>query len=1359
MSRLTDYTFDPDAADVTELQQIVSGTPAPPPDWTSAVPTDWSGFTGDQKIQYFNQQGITPDQLAPYATPEEIQYFYNNMGYTVGAPAPTPAPTAAPAAATAVDTVAAPAAVDTASAPAPAFNPVGFDWTQGVQNIGGTIYQPQFESVQLGHGEEGGMYGQGALQGVLRYQEGQTAPGQMYEIIDPATGQVTGTGQFKGVGNAWDLLKTAAVDLGPILQFTPLAPFVQAINAGSAIESGNYAQGIGSLAGLGGYTDIANAARLVGAAQSGDPLAALTAGMNLTGTKDIGGFTTKDITAANAVVQGLQTGNVAQALNGAAQLTDSPNIALAGAAVNFYNAAQSGNPGAMLKAGEALNGAINSAQNQAAITTAYSDPSRSLDTVLGGDIRGATMQTTAGVDLGDLGLTEPTITAGELTNIVSGKTDTTAAPAAQTTTTTTATAPTTVDTSGLPAFNKATITTLPQSRAAEIIAEMYPGQSLDWVNQGVLNAAASHIRADDETGLRARLAAGQALGTGDAISGDVAVDYRAPAGSRVAQPGENAGMLGYTETGTPVNLIQQLGTTARKMTPEEAFAYDMANAGDSIDPETGQPYELDTSENARAVADVIRGIPSAVGAGAGEQIKLLGVAGGWLTGNKENALTQIGSNVESWANSITPDSVKQGQDQISKDISKADGLPAKAWAAVKGAATNPLATLHWVLQEGVQEVVPLGSAIAVGRTVSNATKLKFGEDLAQRYGLTAAIGTDATMNAGESATASYEEVYNTLRDKGVADDKAGSAAAAAAAGSGLVTLFTAAIGDAALINNLMNNVKGATIKATLKEGPTEFAEGYLQDKAEQNATNVALGKGFVSDPNQSLSSGVLEKLIGTSTTATISKGADIFTPTVVEPATMATASTTTAPTAAASATQGKIEPTFDPNTVVATDPDSGDAVTLGDLTGSSISSAGTTTKIDPTLEALEGIDLESQQIVSDYVNEVLGGNAPAAGSTENVVVGTDSDTGAEVTLGDLGLTTPAAAATATVTTAPGGVDLAPDAVLVTDAEGNTLTAADVGVGPAAKPETALEGTTQPEAKQGTQPDTQPDTQAELAAAPDTTTTPATALDTAPATQAEPTSTKEPDTQSPTGTAPDTKAEPKAPSDKQPATTPETQAEPKAPTDTQPTTAPDTKAEPDTKSEPKAPSDTQPATQPEAEPTTVVKPETKPTTDIATDTQPKVDTKPDTKVDPTVDTQPEVKTDLAAETKVPTTVTPKVTPEQPPIPPGEDILPPVTEDELRDIVAGPPAPTPAPPAPTPAPPAPTVKPPVVKPPSPAPSPAAQLAQVPGMTPELAKFIQELMQTEEADLLQMTTALKAEREEKREGLRGKLKSRKA
>jgi hypothetical protein len=48
----------------------------------------------------------------------------------------------------------------------------------------------------------------------------------------------------------------------------------------------------------------------------------------------------------------------------------------------------------------------------------------------------------------------------------------------------------------------------------------------------------------------------------------------------------------------------------------------------------------------------------------------------------------------------------------------------------------------------------------------------------------------------------------------------------------------------------------------------------------------------------------------------------------------------------------------------------------------------------------------------------------------------------------------------------------------------------------------------------------------------------------------------------------------------------------------------------------------------------------------------------------------------------------------------------------------------------------------------------------MTPAVESLIKQiLMETDEADLLQLTTALKQEREEKREGLRGKLKSRKA
>jgi hypothetical protein len=50
-------------------------------------------------------------------------------------------------------------------------------------------------------------------------------------------------------------------------------------------------------------------------------------------------------------------------------------------------------------------------------------------------------------------------------------------------------------------------------------------------------------------------------------------------------------------------------------------------------------------------------------------------------------------------------------------------------------------------------------------------------------------------------------------------------------------------------------------------------------------------------------------------------------------------------------------------------------------------------------------------------------------------------------------------------------------------------------------------------------------------------------------------------------------------------------------------------------------------------------------------------------------------------------------------------------------------------------------------------------MPKMTPELAAFMQELMQTKEARLEDLTMVLRDELEEKRKGAREKLKSRKA
>ena len=203
-----------------------------------------------------------------------------------------------------------------APAPTPApvpFNPVGFDWaTQGTQNIGGTIYQPQFEQYQ--DGSEFGGWANGPLQSIMRYKEGATGPGQTYEYLDPATGKVIGTGKFKEqshgfFGDLWDMVSSAASDLAPVLQFTPVGPAIAAINAVNAARTGDVLPAIASVAGLGGYSDFSNAARAATAIKNEDYLGAVLPALSVAGISNVGGYNLNDINQAANVARAIESKN------------------------------------------------------------------------------------------------------------------------------------------------------------------------------------------------------------------------------------------------------------------------------------------------------------------------------------------------------------------------------------------------------------------------------------------------------------------------------------------------------------------------------------------------------------------------------------------------------------------------------------------------------------------------------------------------------------------------------------------------------------------------------------------------------------------------------------------------------------------------------------------------------------------------------------------------------------------------------------------------------------------------------------------------------------------------------------------
>ena len=126
----------------------------------------------------------------------------------------------------------------------------------------------------------------------------------------------TGYGvQFDAKGNPIFYTQGASSsDIGqiaPLLtmaSFIPgLAPFAQGINALIAAKQGNILGAVAGAAGLGGMTDIANAAKFAGALKSGDPLSIAMAGANVGGVTDVGGFDLKDISKSIGAIKAIES--------------------------------------------------------------------------------------------------------------------------------------------------------------------------------------------------------------------------------------------------------------------------------------------------------------------------------------------------------------------------------------------------------------------------------------------------------------------------------------------------------------------------------------------------------------------------------------------------------------------------------------------------------------------------------------------------------------------------------------------------------------------------------------------------------------------------------------------------------------------------------------------------------------------------------------------------------------------------------------------------------------------------------------------------------------------------------------------
>jgi hypothetical protein len=643
-------------------------------------------------------------------------------------------------------------------------------------------------------------------------------------------------------------------DLAPLLaiaQFIPgVAPFAMAVNAAIAIDNGDVLGGLASLAGMGGFTDVATGLRVANALDQGNMGALASSLLQNTTVGALAGSTmlTDTISLADAgnaynAVVNIQDGNYAGALGSLGTLTNSSDLKTAGAALNLVNAIDSGNTVNIINAAGGLNNTINAANNLTnatvakSITTSVTDGAGAFvaakeagatdeealvaaNTVTGtGTDTGTSVNTTTNTQT-----TNNTVTNGAGNNNV-----------------TTGTAGTTGN-FDLGEFKGVDQAIDQQSRNTEVDRlvtsyEKTTGKSFDKLTDQEVAALA--YTANSMTVDQLKNASIQ-----DILNKAPAIVGKDDQGRWVDDKG-----FAYDERG----LKYAPGSTVPMI--------DIAGVGDRGVPTAAQNLDVaggnlvnwaNTLEGTSG--DVVRQTLSTLIGAGGEQIADLGTAlANMGVAERYNLLVQLGQSLEGTGQKLEIPGVTQATNNFMNDIEGADTYAGKAAAAIRSVLNNPL-VLTQVAKEGLQEVLPIVTGGAVFKIL----------------GKTAGIATDVLMNASESMGSQSRQKFNEEIAKGTPVDQAERLANADGWKAFAITAGTATLADAALIKGYERAMDKVFGKTTTSVGKEWAEEGF-----EELAVALATGDDLATAMTKSIAGSTIGSKTSGSLTAGSSVSADI----------------------------------------------------------------------------------------------------------------------------------------------------------------------------------------------------------------------------------------------------------------------------------------------------------------------------------------------------------------------------------------------------------------------------------------------------------------------------------------------------
>ena len=298
----------------------------------------------------------------------------------------------------------------------------------------------------------------------------------------------------------------------------------------------------------------------------------------------------------------------------------------------------------------------------------------------------------------------------------------------------------------------------------------------------------------------------------------------------------------------PEAALQTLGSMEKDATGGlDVFAETMANSLMLAAYATGN----------KSFGDKVKQTLSIAAQGVGEQVSSLASFIATQTGmGYDNALIKAGTALQEWGAANQSESSKQQEQNIIDAAKNAKGFVGTISALVTAIKDNPGGFGTFIAKEGIQEILPLGVA-----------------KWASKFGTLVAYGGNAAMEFAESYGGNAKDTYEQAKKSGMSEAEAQKKAEIVGLQAGVVTLFTAGLGDVPLVKTVISGF-GKDVAARYFTGATAEAASEFFDESLGNAAQQYQLTGQV-NWGTAWTAGSIGAAIGAGTTGSIMAGYSI----------------------------------------------------------------------------------------------------------------------------------------------------------------------------------------------------------------------------------------------------------------------------------------------------------------------------------------------------------------------------------------------------------------------------------------------------------------------------------------------------